>query len=130
MVGDSLTTDTNGIRVDSGPKIRRIRGSIVGCAGGVPEGQAFFHWYEGGAKIGEDPELDDNFAALILSSAGMFVVFSNCYPIPIRASVAVIGSGHEIARGAYAAGATLKRAVEIACELDTGSGPPVVVERL
>jgi ATP-dependent protease HslVU (ClpYQ) peptidase subunit len=130
MAGDSLTSDAGGIRVSADPKVRRIREALVGCAGRADDAEAFFRWYAGGAKIGDDPALSQNFIALITTRAGMFICHANCYPIPIENEVCTIGSGHEIARGAMAMGASPERAVEIACELDTRSGPPVVVERL
>lgn len=102
----------------------------MGTAGGVDDAEAFFHWYEHGADVENSPELDNSFMAVLLNRSGIFVCFASCYPVAIGGEVCAIGSGHEIARGAMAMGASPERAVEIACDLDTGSGPPVVVERL
>lgn len=40
------------------------------------------------------------------------------------------GSGYAVALAAMKAGAGAKKAIEIACELDNNSGPPIQVEKL
>ena len=129
MASDSQINSA-GVRLYAQPKIRRIRGALVATVGDAADGLAFWHWYESGGRIGENPELGDGFAAVVMTEAGVFEVEQNCYPDRIPSGVSVIGSGRDVALGALAAGASPEGAVAIACEIANDCGPPVVIERL
>ena len=51
-------------------------------------------------------------------------------PTPVLDDVYAIGTGDDIARTALHLGKTPEEAMELACELDFNSGPPVVAETL
>ena len=68
--------------------------------------------------------------ALVLSREGLFYWASNLVPEPIERGFHAIGSGGNAALGALLAGAQVKRAVEIATEVDTSSGGEVVLHKL
>lgn len=129
MAADSLVTSD---RVVSGTvrKLSRLKdGGIVGCAGRVDVAGEFAAWLNG---VAEKPkEVDDDFYALVLTADGeVFLYDERLSPTHVEADFYAIGSGHEVAKGAMAAGATPEEAVEIACKLNLYTGPPVLVERL
>ena len=126
MATDSLAT-VNDIRIARKQKLYRINGDLVACAGRTGDAANFREWYANG---GEKPGVDDEFAALVLTKEGIGWYDATCTKIAIDDAICAVGSGADLARGAMMAGASPGRAVEIACEYDVGSGPPVVAERL
>ena len=112
------------------PKVQRINGHLVAAVGKTDAIPAFFEWYEKGRSEDDRPELGESFEALTLTPEGLFQYYERLEPIGIVEDFWAIGQGSDIALGAMAAGASPKRAVEIACELNIYTGPPVVVERL
>ncbi len=111
-------------------KVQRINGHLVAAVGKTDVIPAFFEWYEKGRPKDDKPEVGESFEALALTPEGLFQYYERLEPIGIVEDFWAIGQGSEIALGAMAAGASPERAVEIACELNIYTGPPVVVERL
>lgn len=104
-------------------KVLRIGDGLYATAGGVAEGELFYAWI--GRKCrGKRPVVSDDFSALALRKDGLWLYDSQLVPMPLMNAHA-IGSGCLAARGALMAGASLHRAVEIACEIDAGSALPV-----
>ncbi len=70
----------------------------------------------------EMPESPDSFTVIVATEAGVFEYIDSLRPIPLGQVKWAIGSGAEYAFGAMDAGASAKRAVEIACNRDVNSG--------
>lgn len=105
-------------------KIYRINGALVGAAGDGAQCHSFLGWLRNQTR--KRPDLDD-FEALVLNEDGLFYYERDCIPNPVRRDYHAIGSGAGPALAALICGKTLKRAVEIACEVDSQSGGPVEV---
>ena len=127
MASDSLTCcnfKLQGVR----RKIFRLKnGAIIGFCGESTTHQPVINWLNGGPK----PEFKKSeFSALILEKCGILsYIDQELHPEMVCAPYA-IGTGCEFAMGAYLAGATLKKSVEIAIKLDKSSGLPVKVVRV
>ena len=104
-------------------KVLRIGEGLFATAGGVSEGELFYEWIKRKGR-GKRPVVSDDFSAMALRTDGLWLYDSQLVPMPLMNAHA-IGSGCQAARAALMAGATLQRAVEIACEIDAGSALPV-----
>lgn len=115
-------------------KIDRYRDIIYGITGNTVDMVLFKDYIEGGTKDLEfiKNNLSDNFSALSLfyDKEGkynkLFYYNNKLVPVEIKPPYA-IGSGGILALAALKAGASIKRSVEIACELDNFSGGTVNV---
>ena len=128
MAADSQVNVGNTV-VGETTKVRRVRGDLVGTCGKTADGILFREWYEAGAVRGDGgagPKLDGDFVALILRPEGVFVSHDDYVLVPVERGEYAIGSGMDFALAAMRAGETPEGAVCIACDLDSGSGPPVV----
>lgn len=110
-------------------KVHRVADALIGGAGEAASIRQFASWYADGQRSPK-PKIGDNFCALVLSREGLFYWASNLVPEPIERGFHAIGSGGNAALGALLAGAQVKRAVEIATEVDTSSGGEVVLHKL
>lgn len=131
MATDSLITG-NAIRRGAGAKLVRLRdGSLAGFCGGcglpsviVPYIEAMIAGETDWTKRPNIP--DDQVWGIVARPDGCVLHFASDLALfEVAAPFHAQGSGNEIAMGAMAMGASAIRAVEIACQLDTASGPPV-----
>jgi ATP-dependent protease HslVU (ClpYQ) peptidase subunit len=126
MVSDSNISD--GTRVWTGKKVHRIHGSLIGCAGSLPQIEAFLAWFRAGADISAcDFALDESYF-LILNKDGLFEVEQVTGLMRhVKSGREAIGSGAVFAIAAYEALNWMdpRRAVAIACKHDTNSRAPV-----
>ncbi len=110
-------------------KLIRNRGWIIGCAGNQEDIDAFLLWLPDMRK--RRKKVQEDFTALLLSRKRLLVVDDNSVPREVPTGYMAVGSG-----GGYAMASlnTMLRtgipldpriAVEVACEHDTQSGPPV-----
>jgi hypothetical protein len=127
MAADSMTSTSDSWWPST--KIHRVEGALIGGAGEAASIRQFVTWYSDGQRMPK-PKIADNFCALVLNAEGLFYWASNLVPEPIERGFHAIGSGGNAALGALLAGANVKRAVEIACLVDTGSGGEVVLHKL
>lgn len=134
MAADSLTATEDGLVVDTATqKITRIGTDLIGCEGDDDYIGHFLEWYRRGRDPEERPENIEGgeFAAVVLTAEGrLFKYFAGCYPIEHHSAWLTLGSGSEIAAGVMATGATPRRAVEIARELNVWTGGEIVEERI
>lgn len=129
MVSDSVATGGGPPILVS--KIYEVDGKLVGFAGSAAHGLKFIEWLRHGTVPIYAYEKEENtFDALVLSHDGLVYYDKELVALEIHDDITAIGSGCEYAIGAIDAGATLKRAVEIAAGRDTYSGLPVVVKKL
>lgn len=110
-------------------KVYRVGDALIGGAGEVAAIRSFVQWYADGQRTPK-PKIADTFCALELSKDGVFYWAANLQPSLIERGFHAIGSGGNAALGAMLAGANVKRAVEIATQVDTGSGGEVVLHKL
>lgn len=112
-------------------KGRAKRQVIMGLSGESSPGLLYLDWY--GSDKDPPTQLIDgqaDFSALILTVDGLFEADAYCRPERIIEPFYAIGSGAKAALGAMHAGASARRAVEIACRIDPFSSPPIVTMRL
>jgi ATP-dependent protease HslVU (ClpYQ) peptidase subunit len=67
---------------------------------------------------------------LVLNSTGLFVYAGTFHPDAVTDEHYAIGTGAHAALAAMRCGKTAEEAVEIACDIDTNSGPPVQTHML
>jgi|HigsolmetaAR201D_1030396.scaffolds.fasta_scaffold40716_2 ATP-dependent protease HslVU (ClpYQ), peptidase subunit len=109
-------------------KLLKREGRIFGVAGtGIEE--VLITWYLDGADPEKAPKVtgDHWWNLLVIETDGRMLFFTSDAPYgqPAKAPFA-IGSGADYALGAMKAGASAKRAVEIACELNVYCGGEIV----
>lgn len=131
MAADSLLTWDD--RPSFGPKIFRLQdGSLLGCAGNdfqIPAAVKAAESFVSGCAYETDFVNPENYPAgfLLLANDGIFEMETG-YRRWIKHSglVAAIGSGSRYALGAYGAGASLEKAVQIAIDNNVYCGGEVV----
>lgn len=101
-------------------KVHKIGAELIGLAGSVKEGQAWLKWYSGG-KRGTKPK-GESYVALILRKDGLYEVTADGLEMLIERGFHACGSGGPIAVALMIAGHSAQESVEIACQVDTGSG--------
>lgn len=127
LAGDGRCTAGDLIHSETVKKVHRLNdGRIVGCCGSLYNIEAFVEWMNGGT---DKPDLSDNFEALVIGPDGC-VTYDEKLRTAFQSVPAATGSGAAVALGAMEAGAAPKRAVEIACKRDTGSGGEITVLHL
>lgn len=124
MAADSKTSD--GSVKWTAQKIERIGESLYGAAGEVQDIEAFLAWRRRGTP--PKPRIrDEAFVALELNKDGLFRWEYKLKPFPPGSDKHAIGTGAMAAMAAFEMGASAERAVEVACMVDDGSGPPLQV---
>ena len=127
MACDSMTSTADAWWPST--KVYRAGNALIGGAGEAAAVRQFVSWYADGQRLPK-PKIPDTFCALVLTPEGLSYWASNLVPEPIERGFHAIGSGGNAALGAMLAGANVKRAVEIATMVDTGSGGEVVCHKL
>lgn len=112
-------------------KIFRLKdGSLLATAGT----STYTAPFEAAMLAGKKPILKDvvenDFAALHLTADGLFIYDCTWHADRVLSGKCAIGTGAMVAMSHLINGATLKVAVERACEVDNNSGLPVQVEYL
>lgn len=130
MVADSrITGDGAALRTR---KIFEVNGKLVGCCGTWTHSLKFVEWMkngkEGNLSLAYDKE-GNTFSALVMDGGFLELYDNELIPAILNEEVYAIGSGSSYALGALDAGASPKRAVEIAISRDELSGGPVQVVR-
>jgi hypothetical protein len=136
-----ILSDTRAVwgsrRVSETRKVFRVRGGgLVTGAGNQQACFACFRMIDKGMKEAPyvpppSPCGDDGFTVLWLQPDRSLWLFGDHFePTPVLDDVYVIGSGADVVRTALHLGKTPEEAMELACELDFNTGPPVVMERL
>jgi len=122
MAADSQVTAGQEITAFTQKVHRLDDGRIIGCCGPSISCAKFREFMING---GDKPDLSDEFRALILHPSGVVSYIEKDFvELPYRAP-AGIGSGSEFAIGAMLAGASPRKAVELAIDRDTHSGGEV-----
>ena len=102
-------------------KIFRVNGDLFGFAGGVNERERWLKWHRNGRK-GPRPKME-SFEGLLLKPDGtLYELCSDGLEMLIERGFHAVGSGASAALGAMLAGKQAREAVEIALQVDAGSG--------
>ena len=134
MAADSrvtVETEAGGIRHFRCEKLFRKGAAIIGTAGESAPGLVFLDWY--GSQKAPPQKLidgDADFTVLVLTPRGLFEFDKWCRGEKILEKFYAIGSGAKAALGAMHMGADARKAVQIACKVDTLSSTPIVTMRL
>lgn len=134
MVSDSrVTVESKG---DAYPAVKIVRksGMLIGAAGHGGDCTRFIKW-AGGKFQDKEPkwhdQTDDHVVGIIVKDDGIFVWEpGDPEPERVEADAWAIGSGGKSARAAMLMGADPVKAVEVACQVDIYSAPPIQVLRL
>lgn len=127
MAADSQVT---GNFTTLGIKLHRKSGKIIGFAGDLHQALVFVDWYFDSKQRKPDIANENDWVALVASKDGLEEWNHSLRPVRVPEMFYAIGSGAEVAMGAMEAGASAKRAAEIACKRADGCGGPVVTMRL
>lgn len=129
MAGDRKVTDDD--THFPSKKIFRVGDAIVGAAGTGSATSKFLKWLRNG-NLDNKPKFDkdDELAALVLTPAGLFAYDISLEPEEVDAPFYAVGSGKQSALAAMHLGCDPKKAVEVACLVDTSTGGPVDVIKL
>lgn len=93
------------------------------------DGAAFRRWCEAGRPDDDKPSLGESFYGLVVESDRTIRIYDQRLGwFKLAAPFHAIGSGHELAIGAMAAGASAIEAVKIAIQYESGCGGPIQVE--
>lgn len=119
-------------------KLFRLKdGSILSGAGHLDDIIEVAAWINGGCKPDQKPDFsgqpkDESTDFLVACPDGKAYWLTDPWlrRVEIRDDFYAIGSGAKIALGAMAAGASAKRAIEIACRFDEATGKGVNVIRV
>ena len=129
---DAIYSDSNvvdGTAVFKAVKIFRIRGKLVGCAGDNLMITAFLDQMRKGVKKlrppKDAPPDEKDFSGLVVDASGIHHYDSSFTEDVVLEPFMAVGTGGDAARGALHAGASPELAVEIACQIDSGSRGPV-----
>ena len=126
MAADSQQQDGACIDPVDAVKLYRVGDHVAGCAGEPTQYLQFLEWFR---DRGDQPTLNENFSVLTMGSDGVLWWDRNCVGVRVG-KPAAIGTGQPFAMAAMLAGASPKRAVEIAMKLDESSGGTVRTMRL
>lgn len=134
LAADKMSTTNGRPHLSVHEKIRRInyhgQAALAAGAGTIVYSHTVIEWLNRGAPSDDKPDLpgpDDSFTVMVVTEGGVFIYTDSLVPVPVGNIPWALGSGSEYALGAMAAGASAKRAVEIACTLDVSSGMGVDV---
>lgn len=128
IAADSRCSDDNSMVGVS--KIRKIKGALIGCAGGWSE--ILYFWDKLSGKRVKDGVLHDqaDFCGIELNTDGIYLYDPSGRRYRIKDEFYAIGSGGPYAMGAMAMGAPPLEAVAIASRFDPGTGGEIETMQL
>jgi ATP-dependent HslUV protease subunit HslV len=107
--------------------------ALFAGAGTIIYYEAVIDWLIAGMPDEHKPEMPqtpDSFTVMVVTEQGVYCYIDSLRPIPLGQIPWALGTGADYALGAMDAGASARRAVEIACARDTGSGLDIDVVTL
>lgn len=116
-------------------KILRVKGHLIGSTGDNDSGIALKEWFKNGADPDKWPECQkdkDRYCRfIVITPTGKIMDYCRePFPTIIEDEFYAWGSGGDSALGAMAMGASARKAVEIACNHESGCGNGITVLRL
>lgn len=128
LAADSQITTSSGVRDGYRTKILRRGAVIAGAAGPVGSIKAFTDWVQGGL-VGDIPAMHPDTEALLIAPGHVLSLEDGGRLVPMNVNVTAIGSGAKMAIGAMEAGASARKAIEIAARRDVWTGGAITVLR-
>lgn len=130
--GNEVASDSRSISagiIDSGVtrKIFRNKNVIYAIAGDYAQSLAVMRWMSEGRDPLTEPVYETPEYELLMVRKGTGYVFSGELEGYKVSPPVALGTGREVALGAFVGGAGIKEAIETACKLDPNSYPPVKV---
>jgi 20S proteasome alpha/beta subunit len=116
--------------------VRTSAGELLGVSGDFGAGQALMTWYQSGANPDSFPDnrdANDSYRArlLVIDAGPRIRIFeSTAYAMTIEDKCYAMGSGRDYALAAMHLGRNSRKAVEVACTLDSGCGNGIDTLRL
>ncbi len=110
-------------------KLYKVGKQLVGFAGTLEQALVFIDWLSDPKQRKPDLASEQDWCALVLSDRGLEEWGASLRPMQVYDNFYAIGSGAALAMGAMEAGASAKKAVEIACKRDPYCGLPVLWKR-
>jgi hypothetical protein len=102
-------------------KLRKGKASIYGACGDWDKILKFYQVLESGGDLDSDTDV----TVLELRNDGIWIYEGTIIPARIKNDFWAVGTGANWCMGALAAGASLMKAMEIACNYDTSSRGPI-----
>lgn len=132
IAADGLCTDGNGSKYNQDEvKLIKDGNAIFGLSGTTCLMPHLIDWYIKGCKLEGLPRVDNEFHwhLLVITLNNPIKYFSNGCPYPdiFTDKYITIGTGAQYAKGAMMAGATPKKAVEIAAKCNVYTGGKIKV---
>ena len=124
LAADSLITSANNARCGSVRKIGEAGDMWWAYSGATHQMESFEQWAKSG-MMGDPPKFENQGVGIIVSPGGIVREWWGDGWLEITSDAHAWGSGERIARGAMMAGASAKRAIEIAIALDIETGGEV-----
>ena len=130
-----VTWDEMGLEYPAAKIVRCKNGDLAGAAGHAGDCQRFMEWADNGFK-GHEPKWkstgngDDVLGGLVVRKSGIFVFSRGCPLEEVILPYFAIGSGGKPARVAMLLGKTPEEAMELAYQVDPGSGGEIQILRL
>lgn len=123
LASDSMTTGT--FVMHNHVKILNVNGDLIGFAGGVQCGEAFFNWYKSGCPT-EKPDLEDDFEGVVIRKGKCYFLAKTLVMVEVKTKKYALGAGAQFAMAALHCGKTAVEAVKVAIRLNHESGGKVV----
>lgn len=128
MAADGLLVCGGLILSRTAVKIARKRHVVLALTGPAGAMEALADWAECGCPPEGVPEIGEDWTVLMAREAGKVAIAVKDAPFPCAVDLPIaIGSGRAEAMAAMMAGASPRRAVEIAARLDTSTGGLITV---
>lgn len=107
-------------------KIHRVPGGLVGFSGSATHAAELLHWFRNGRVIDEFPKRDEERGAgttfITEDRQILLYTYDSAFPEQIEESFFARGAGRDYALAAMHLGHDARKAVEVACALDTSCG--------
>lgn len=111
-------------------KIAKCENFVGGGSGNVVDVSKFLDWVEKGADFEALPKFSDSFRGMLIDkNYALRWVYMEGVSRPVEAPFFAVGSGQEVAKGAFITGATAEEAVQAAIHIDPYTGGHVDVLR-
>ena len=107
----------------SAKKLWKIKGGVVGIAGQYAACVQFVKWLKG--EQDDPPDMEEVDAMVVTATGRILHYNSSTEPFEVEDDFSAIGSGAQAAMAAMHMGASVERAIEVACAVDVGSGGKV-----
>jgi len=127
LADSKVTTGSVSYRTN---KILRYKGELIGLAGDHRGLEKFLRWYKGRRGKMFDTSDDEAFEVVVVNKRGMWVYINCTLPEQPHGDYYYAGAGDAAAEAAMLAGASPRRAIEIACQVINSCGLPIQEEKL